>query len=240
MYTFELTKQGQKRRDRITWSLLGISLGLGIAIAGYTGMQFWDEVFTGQNQTEADPFAQATSPAMDAAELTQTAESSEDWVNVALQWQKAIAFMEAVPKPHPNYALAQEKIQEYQRNLQYAEGNVAVRAVANPNQQVYWTLGSDRDRVIAVQGVPSQVSRYQGTCREVLYFGNSTVELQNGYVKTYSNFDNNLKTLASNQVALSVQPQPDSWSLGSSRTDVISVQGTPTRTEEYATKKAET
>lgn len=240
LYTFELKKRGQTRRDRLTWSLLGISIGLGMAIGGYTALQLWDWSAINREPTEADPYAQATTPAMEAAELTQTAESREDWVNVALQWQEAIRHMKSVPEQHASHAQAQTKIAEYTRNLEYAQSNVSTRTAANPKQQIYWTVGSDRDQVVAVQGVPFQVVRHQNSCQEILYYGNSTVELDNGYVKTYNNIDNNLNALAGNTVVLSVQPQVDRWGLGSSRTDVISTQGTPTRTEDYGSSDIET
>ncbi|MBN3885311.1 MAG: hypothetical protein V7K64_04375 [Nostoc sp.] len=39
------------------------------------------------------------------------------------QWKAAIAFMKNVPSSSPNYAIAQQKIIEYQKNINYAEKN---------------------------------------------------------------------------------------------------------------------
>ncbi|MEH1945062.1 MAG: hypothetical protein V7L01_33265 [Nostoc sp.] len=39
------------------------------------------------------------------------------------QWEAAIALMKTVPSSSPNYVVAQQKIIEYQKNLNYAEKN---------------------------------------------------------------------------------------------------------------------
>ncbi|MGD2182815.1 peptidylprolyl isomerase [Lusitaniella coriacea] len=71
--------------------------------------------------TSIDAFREAVNNAMRAAELTQTAKSPEDWNTVATHWQKAIAFMGAVPSNNSNYEVAREKVDEYQKNLSYAK-----------------------------------------------------------------------------------------------------------------------
>ncbi|NJK28353.1 MAG: hypothetical protein HC925_07625 [Coleofasciculaceae cyanobacterium SM2_3_26] len=59
--------------------------------------------------------------ALAAAELGQTARSPEAWAAVAERWEQAIAAMESVPATSPEFTQAQEKITEYQRNLEYVE-----------------------------------------------------------------------------------------------------------------------
>lgn len=71
--------------------------------------------------TSIDAFREAVNNAMRAAELTQTAQSPEDWNTVAIHWQKAIAFMGAVPENNSKYEVAKEKVGEYQKNLSYAK-----------------------------------------------------------------------------------------------------------------------
>jgi hypothetical protein len=73
-----------------------------------------------------DNFRLAVNQAMDAAKLTQSAKSPDEWQEVVNQWQKAIDMMKSVPASSNNYALAQTKITEYQKNLNYAQKN-AVR-----------------------------------------------------------------------------------------------------------------
>ncbi|MGJ5631079.1 hypothetical protein [Nostoc sp. CALU 1950] len=70
-----------------------------------------------------DAFPDAVSKAMNAANLTQSAKSPDEWKTVVSQWEAAIALLKTVPSSSPNYAIAQQKIIEYQRNLNYAEKN---------------------------------------------------------------------------------------------------------------------
>ncbi len=237
LYSFQLKRPGQTIKERLGWSLLGLSLGLGAATAFFMISDSpvslpWS--FSPPQTTVSDPFKQGVDKAMTAAELTQTAKFKEEWVEVVLLWQEAIAQMQAVPKTSPNHALARQKVGEYTRNLQYAQSNVNTRAARTPTDQNYWTIGSDRDWLIAVQGSPSQVLRYDSACNEVLRYGNSIVELSNGYVKQYANLEGNLRVLADAPVAPSTQGTATTWSLGSSREQVLQLQGTPSRTDQYA------
>ncbi|MFP4299956.1 MAG: peptidylprolyl isomerase [Spirulinaceae cyanobacterium] len=66
-------------------------------------------------------FAEAVNNAMTAANLTQSAQSNQDWQEVVNHWQSAIAFMEEVTPQSDNYEVAQTKIPEYEGYLAYAE-----------------------------------------------------------------------------------------------------------------------
>ncbi|MCL6752791.1 hypothetical protein KBT16_18160 [Nostoc sp. CCCryo 231-06] len=72
---------------------------------------------------QADTFREAVSKAINTANLTQSAKSPDDWKTVVNQWQAAIALMKNVPSSSSNYVVAQQKIIEYQKNLNYAEKN---------------------------------------------------------------------------------------------------------------------
>ncbi|QHG18912.1 hypothetical protein [Nostoc sp. ATCC 53789] len=72
---------------------------------------------------QADTFREAVSKAINAANLTQSAKSPDEWKTVVSQWKTAITLMKTVPSSSPNYVVAQQKITEYQRNLNYAEKN---------------------------------------------------------------------------------------------------------------------
>ncbi|QFS48859.1 hypothetical protein GXM_06353 [Nostoc sphaeroides CCNUC1] len=72
---------------------------------------------------QTDTFREAVSKAINAANLTQLAKSPDEWKTVVSQWEAAIALMKSVPSSSPNYIVAQQKIIEYQRNLNYAEKN---------------------------------------------------------------------------------------------------------------------
>jgi hypothetical protein len=79
---------------------------------------------------QASPTATAaTSPVFDealglgrsAAVKTQTAATKAEWQAVVSDWQSAIQRLNEIPKDDPNYATAQQKIKDYQRNLGYAQ-----------------------------------------------------------------------------------------------------------------------
>ncbi|MEH2313944.1 MAG: hypothetical protein V7K35_21665 [Nostoc sp.] len=72
---------------------------------------------------ETDTFREAVSKAINAANLTQSAKSPDEWKTVVSQWEAAIALMKTVPSSSPNYIIAQQKIIEYHKNLNYAEKN---------------------------------------------------------------------------------------------------------------------
>jgi hypothetical protein len=73
-----------------------------------------------------DPFPSAINAAMEAANLTQTAQLSSEWEAVAAKWQESIVLLELVPEDSPNALTAQAKIAEYGKNLQYAQRQATV------------------------------------------------------------------------------------------------------------------
>ena len=69
------------------------------------------------------PFDAALGEAMNAATKVQDANRSEDWQIVVTSWQRSITLLQSLSESDSNYALAQQKIQEYQSNLDYAQQN---------------------------------------------------------------------------------------------------------------------
>lgn len=71
-----------------------------------------------------DPWQQRYSQALDqgmaAAVDTQTAQSASDWRQVQGQWAGAIASLTTIPSSNDRFAAAQQKRQEYEKNLAYA------------------------------------------------------------------------------------------------------------------------
>ncbi|NEQ27531.1 MAG: hypothetical protein F6K28_52715, partial [Microcoleus sp. SIO2G3] len=67
------------------------------------------------------PFRDAVNRATQASDQTQIAETSDDWQQVVTLWEEAVVLMQQVPQTDSNYVLAQEKIIEYQGNLNYAQ-----------------------------------------------------------------------------------------------------------------------
>ncbi|MFW6264380.1 MAG: hypothetical protein ACOC3E_02545 [Cyanobacteriota bacterium] len=66
-------------------------------------------------------FRSGVNAAMRAATLTQTAKSKQQWQQVAQDWERAIAAFQAIPEENSNYSLAVNRINEYQKNLAYAQ-----------------------------------------------------------------------------------------------------------------------
>lgn len=244
LYTFELKNQRKTRRDRLLLVSFGLLVGLGVGI-GFHFLEPGTWKIGPVSLKAASPptdeqFQQGFRNAMRAAELTQIAEYREEWVTVAMLWQTAITHMEAVQKSSSQYETAQQKVTEYQRNLQYAQSNVQTRKSSTPQVRQFWTLGSDREMVIAVQGAPTQVLRYDSLCQEVLRYDRSQIKLQHGYVLEYDNLDNNLKVLVDGTTALSTQGTGNTWTIGSTREEIFRFQGAPTRINGYEASGSET
>ncbi|XHX76506.1 MAG: type IV pilin-like G/H family protein [Stenomitos frigidus ULC029] len=64
-----------------------------------------------------DPFAKGVDKAASASQLAQSAQTTDDWRLVLSQWQRAIAFMQAVPASDPNHAAAQKLLVPYRQAL---------------------------------------------------------------------------------------------------------------------------
>ena len=82
---------------------------------------------------QAEPFQEAVRKATNAAQLTQSAQTSAEWQTVAKQWQEAITLMKAVPPSHPQYNIATQKAGEYENNLQYAKENAGTESIDSSN-----------------------------------------------------------------------------------------------------------
>ena len=72
-----------------------------------------------------DSWREAVNKAQRAAILAQTAQSQNEWIAVASEWQQAVKLVRAVPSTSPNYQKAQQKAAEYQANLIVANRRAA-------------------------------------------------------------------------------------------------------------------
>ncbi|MEG4106767.1 hypothetical protein [Microcoleus sp. S13_C5] len=68
-----------------------------------------------------DGFTEAVNFATQASNLAQSANSQQDWDEVAALWVQAVAWMQAVPPGSPRRAFAEKKVIEYMRNLVYSQ-----------------------------------------------------------------------------------------------------------------------
>jgi len=78
-----------------------------------------------QNDVRLPCFQAAMALAQQAAEQTQTAQTRAEWQAVADLWVQAIETLLKVPRTDVNAAQAQQKVQEYQQNLNYARQRLA-------------------------------------------------------------------------------------------------------------------
>jgi len=75
------------------------------------------------SKTVSKPWYDAVSKALAASNAVQKAKTPEEWQKVVTLWEEAIDLMKKVPQSDTNYALAQQKAVEYEKNLTYAKGN---------------------------------------------------------------------------------------------------------------------
>jgi hypothetical protein len=90
----------------------------------------------------------------------------------------------------------------------------------------YFTLNSSKDEVLAVQGTPTEVGNYQWT------YGLSTVQFRNDRVVSWTIYATNplhARLLPSSTVSSSL----DYFKIGSTKDEVLAVQGTPTEVGNY-------
>lgn len=72
------------------------------------------------NNTNTNEFGQAVDVAMQTAEAAQTAQTQQEWQAIAQGWDQAIGWMKTVPASSPHYAIAQQRVFDYTRNLNYS------------------------------------------------------------------------------------------------------------------------
>jgi len=72
-------------------------------------------------QKDDEIFSLAVKQATQAAALTQTASTIAEWKAVSTHWQSAIQYMNDISVDSPHYAIAQDRLGVYSRNLSYAE-----------------------------------------------------------------------------------------------------------------------
>jgi hypothetical protein len=100
-------------------------------------------------------------------------------------------------------------------------------------------MGSRRWDVLRIQGEPSRRVSYESLCKEILYYGRSSVEIINGRVTHAENFDANLRVSEGRSTSPLLPPDPSIWTLGSSRDEVFQVQGTPNQIQRYTASNQE-
>jgi hypothetical protein len=123
----------QKRQQREL--LNGLMLGVGFAllvglVAGWYWYQGHQQVATQPQSTPqvtetptptpdyTENFAQAVRLAEQASARGKNAETSEEWLAIAVLWDRASRLMASVPPDHPRYKTAQNRTVSYRENSQ--------------------------------------------------------------------------------------------------------------------------
>jgi predicted phage gp36 major capsid-like protein len=70
--------------------------------------------------TEQSPFLEAVVVAREAIAVGQSANTAQDWLQLADQWQRASELMSRVAEEDENYAIAQRCEELYRNNSDYA------------------------------------------------------------------------------------------------------------------------
>ncbi len=83
------------------------------------------------SESEPSVFEMGLDKAVGAWSISQSAQSPDDWNLVASQYQDAIALMRKVRRQTPEFAFAQSKITEYQRQIRYAKQKATPRPVTS-------------------------------------------------------------------------------------------------------------
>jgi hypothetical protein len=179
----------------------------------------------------AEVFRLGVNRAISAAAVTQTATSQTEWQTIAAWWEEAVTLMKQVPSFSPNIAVAQSRIPAYEDNLTYAKQR-AERSPQSQFSRALWSKGVRRAEVIRIQGNPTQTERYDALCKELLYYGRSTVELNNGIVVRAEDIDRNLR-ISTSQAPIFTTLSTTDWTLDSPKEDLFRIQGTPTRIIRY-------
>lgn len=86
------------------------------------------------NSTTSDIYQDALDSAISATAIAQSAVSKDDWELVSSKLQDSINLLKEVPASSPNYAEAQVKIQEYGASLNYAQQQLGLLPLIQPEE----------------------------------------------------------------------------------------------------------
>lgn len=84
----------------------------------------------------------AVREANQAAQLTQTATTAEDWQRVATTWGQSVLWLQGISAEDPRYAFSQRRAQDYLNNLTVAQDQAQRLARQDSMARVFPPLGS--------------------------------------------------------------------------------------------------
>lgn len=108
--------QDQQSTSSVEAPALASTQGDSLSLAQTSSIASSSEAVQSQN-----PFADAVRIAEAAAAIGPVAETSEQWSDLAKEWQQASELMGMVTPDHPRYAIAQDREITYRENSRYAQ-----------------------------------------------------------------------------------------------------------------------
>ncbi|MDZ8055907.1 MAG: ankyrin repeat domain-containing protein [Aulosira sp. ZfuVER01] len=88
------------------------------------------------SESPKNNFQDALDVAAGATSISKSSVSKDDWNLVYSKWQEAINLMRTIPNNSDNYAIAQQKIAEYSKNLSYAKQQATKKVVIKEEKPV--------------------------------------------------------------------------------------------------------
>lgn len=94
---------------------------IGLLVSGCTAGGSAPQGNLQRDEDNVNSFQEAVNLANSADTLSKSAKTKQEWSAATVQWHKALTLLQSVPEADPNYAIAQQKLKEYQRNLDSAQ-----------------------------------------------------------------------------------------------------------------------
>jgi predicted aspartyl protease len=105
--------------------------------------------------SQPDAYTLGLARASSAFNISQSAQSKDDWHLVAERWQQAIQLMSTVPKSSQHHAEAALKLTDYRRNLAFAEQQGDRPTPSNSGRVVVRTSQSNRSNIASGRAIAS-------------------------------------------------------------------------------------
>ncbi|MFN3968688.1 J domain-containing protein [Flavobacterium sp.] len=137
--------------------------------------------------------------------------------------------LESVNGQSTNTEAVNEPVHEQEQNNNSYEEQTTTYEI---NSQESFTIGSNKEVVLSIQGNPTSTMTIEALNEEIWYYESSSVTFKNGKVKEYSNFGDNLNVKYSDNSSHEKigYSNESSFSIGSNKNTVLNVQGNPTST----------
>ena len=115
---------------------------------------------TGQtsNQLLADgsSFEQAVIKATNATELAAVAQTVDDWQRITKHWQEAITLLRTIPAADEQYAIAQQRLTDYQQQLKAAQQQATqYKQRIKQGKQLFQKMNGSYQLINVLQGTPA-------------------------------------------------------------------------------------